>query len=60
MLQRYSMVVIEQPAKSQLLSNLSFYDNLCISRGLRMRGFWYDKSIKTAFGNIAVNTWEKI
>lgn len=48
MLQRYSMVVIEQPAKSQLLSNLSFYDNLCISRGLRMRGFWYDKSIKNS------------
>ena len=54
-LQRYSMVVIEQPAKSQLLPNLSFYDNLCISRGLRLRGFWYDQSLKNSIRKYCSN-----
>lgn len=47
-LKRFSIAVIENPMKDQLLLNLNFYDNLCISRGLQMRGFWYDRSLKNS------------
>ncbi|MGI6011279.1 MAG: hypothetical protein ACOX8H_07240 [Ruminococcus sp.] len=50
-LKHFSMAVIESPVQNQLLPNLSLYDNLCISRGLQLKGFWYDRSLKNSIGD---------
>ncbi|MGI6007220.1 MAG: ATP-binding cassette domain-containing protein [Ruminococcus sp.] len=47
-LRRFSMAFIESPVQNQLIPNLSLYDNLCISRGLQLKGFWYDRSLKNS------------
>lgn len=50
-LKHFSMAVMESPVQNQLLPNLSLYDNLCISRGLQLKGFWYDRSLKKSIQN---------